>query len=692
MKTPGIRTGLLLAILCTVTSMASAQGSSLLMARTGIDSAFETKPGIFMPGYYLDAKMYFPMPPSRIIDLGAGLSYTLLPTKGDDSLSLLEAGGLVSLHFPLSRRMDLRIDAIGGINAGVLNNVLSGAYDAGADTPWGISGFCEGNASIDWYLKPDFSLTVSAGYKYVWGLYNGLRAGIGASFCIPATLPGLRILAIKTTPVLPAFRNYYLENPAVRVDLENDERFAVQDLAIRVAAGPMNDEGEWVRVAALEPGATSSVYLPVRWSDRILGRQETSSEAIRLELRYTAAGTDRHMSQSDVCFVATHNSFIWQDAGTGSGETDGKLDRVLLADDGKAAIFVDPGDANLLSLVQDIQRASKDVLGFNALPVQMNSIFGVMGYLQSRSIHYQVDPNSVPYGSGQGGRIDYLRYPSETLRDGYGDCDDLGILTAALLEASGVRTAFITVPGHIFIAAETGLDAKQAEALFGPDDCLIRQDGSIWIPIEATLMDKGLESCRQTGYGEWNSSLPGNRSFYPLDRAWSEFKPSRTSWAVSQSSSRPDARLAPAVAAARKAMAAQAIGALRSREEARPGAGSEAQQGKIHSRLAFLEYCFGELDSAYLDIREAVRLNPTYSACFNAGLIASLLGLKDEAAVFLDQALAIKDSPQAHALLATLGGNGEGLSTAAVVASSGGGSDAVRSSEAGMAISWEAEE
>jgi transglutaminase-like putative cysteine protease len=32
-----------------------------------------------------------------------------------------------------------------------------------------------------------------------------------------------------------------------------------------------------------------------------------------------------------------------------------------------------------------------------------------------------------------------------------GDCDDLSILYCSLLEAIGIRTAFVTIPGHIFM-------------------------------------------------------------------------------------------------------------------------------------------------------------------------------------------------------------------------------------------------
>ncbi len=41
-----------------------------------------------------------------------------------------------------------------------------------------------------------------------------------------------------------------------------------------------------------------------------------------------------------------------------------------------------------------------------------------------------------------------------------GDCDDLSILVCSLFEAVAIDTAFITVPGHIFMAFDSGLKSN----------------------------------------------------------------------------------------------------------------------------------------------------------------------------------------------------------------------------------------
>lgn len=45
---------------------------------------------------------------------------------------------------------------------------------------------------------------------------------------------------------------------------------------------------------------------------------------------------------------------------------------------------------------------------------------------------------------------DYLQYPIETLKRKNGDCEDQAILYASLLEAVGIKSAIIVIPGHVF--------------------------------------------------------------------------------------------------------------------------------------------------------------------------------------------------------------------------------------------------
>lgn len=62
-------------------------------------------------------------------------------------------------------------------------------------------------------------------------------------------------------------------------------------------------------------------------------------------------------------------------------------------------------------------------------------------YLQKAGVRYVSDPQG----------IEYVQYPLETLSKRAGDCEDLSVLYATMLESVGIKTELILVPGHIFM-------------------------------------------------------------------------------------------------------------------------------------------------------------------------------------------------------------------------------------------------
>jgi hypothetical protein len=79
--------------------------------------------------------------------------------------------------------------------------------------------------------------------------------------------------------------------------------------------------------------------------------------------------------------------------------------------------------------------------------------------------------------------LDSLNYPYQTLYYWGGNCDDLSILYCSLLEALGVDTACITIPGHIYAAFDTGAEEGPAgeEGRLYP----MRDSWSVYPPVTA---------------------------------------------------------------------------------------------------------------------------------------------------------------------------------------------------------------
>jgi len=142
-------------------------------------------------------------------------------------------------------------------------------------------------------------------------------------------------------------------------------------------------------------------------------------------------------------------------------------------------------------------------------------------------ISYVVDPNT-PYEEFHENKlaIDFLQFPRQTLEYRAGDCDDLSILYAALLESLSVDTALIPVPGHIYIAVNLDMKPAEARKIFFNHGDFIFRDGETWLPLEVTLVESSFINAWKEGAREWHKYEPLEQAgFYPVSEAWQVFEP-----------------------------------------------------------------------------------------------------------------------------------------------------------------------
>jgi tetratricopeptide (TPR) repeat protein len=681
------------AIVCIMLFVASsvvwAQAGSLLTVRGGINYMIQEKPIVYDPGASLDARMYFFPKEDALLQYGFTGSYLFLPTEGNDSLSVLGLGGLVSLYKPVSSRFNLRLDASTGVDGGMLNKALLGTYDSTNGTPWGIAYFAGADLFLNWYLQPDISLSADVGYKYSLGLYNGPRANLGITFHVPVTSPKLAVVQVQTATIIPAFRKYYLTHPVIRLDLANDEHFSTDNLSITILEGPQNERSAPVHIQELKSKEEATVYIPVAWKESILLQNGTTAETLNYEITYKAGGKKRTVTGSTPCVLLGHNNFVWQNAELANSETgDSELDAVFNAEDGKAAVFVNPSDEDIIALVHELQLESSKNLDYDGLNTNLRAIYQTAAYFQSRAIAYQIDPNSVQYGTEQNNTLDFLRYPAETLRSGYGDCDDLSILCASLLEAAGVPAAFITVPGHIYVAAATGMEAKALTSLFGDLSRFIEQDGIYYFPIEVTTLQKGLSTAWASGLEEWNDNHQG-RALYPLEKFWNEFNSDSPKTTQDSTAWYPSNTYYKNARTMRDELSQDSLDEAKKQIAFSDADETPKDKASKYSRIAFREFTFGKLDDAFADMQHAISISPTYSNYYNAGLIAWKMGNNFDANTLLNKALALKSDGKAKTILDAIGGNTSGQNT--IIASSNAAAGTSRAGDAEETLTWEEE-
>ncbi len=144
----------------------------------------------------------------------------------------------------------------------------------------------------------------------------------------------------------------------------------------------------------------------------------------------------------------------------------------------------------------------------------------VLAALVARGLRYAPDPSAPFDASG----LDQVQFPSETLKAGGGDCDDLAVLVAAALEAAGVRTALLLAPGHLFVAFDLGVPARNAAQWSLEPGRLLERDGRLWVPLEATALGRGLADAWSAG-AEAAADAGEALRWIEVREAWREHPP-----------------------------------------------------------------------------------------------------------------------------------------------------------------------
>jgi hypothetical protein len=117
--------------------------------------------------------------------------------------------------------------------------------------------------------------------------------------------------------------------------------------------------------------------------------------------------------------------------------------------------------------------------------------------------------------------VDSVQFPQQTLQNRGGDCSDLSILYASILQSLGIQAAFITIPGHIFAAFDLGIPEKEARATLFDPGLAIYRDGKAWAPVEITMVRDDFMKAWKVGAKEWyDNEAAGKANFYTLPDCW----------------------------------------------------------------------------------------------------------------------------------------------------------------------------
>ncbi len=360
-------------------------------------------------------------------------------------------------------------------------------------------------------LTDSLAAHIETGGMYKFGLAGGIEAGLGVRYRFPAPKqkPGtvrkyLEYYSLETTAVFPSLRYQYEESPIGYASIKNTGRKPLTDLrASFIISQYMDFPKECMRIDRLEPGQSLRIPLYALFNDTILNITEATKVSGRILVEHDGI----EESQSTTVLVYDRNALTW-------------------SDDRKAAAFVSSKDPWVMDLTGNIVAIVMPAAN-GEVPKNLQTAIAIHEGLRAYGISYLLSPNR-PFAQAvvDTAAVDSLKFPRQTLGFRAGDCADLSVLYASCFEAAGIQTAFVTVPGHILVAADLGITESEAMARgMNPKD-IIARDGMVWLPIETTLRNGGFTEAWRKGAEQWRKAAEADAArLYPVHEAWETYPP-----------------------------------------------------------------------------------------------------------------------------------------------------------------------
>ena len=318
----------------------------------------------------------------------------------------------------------------------------------------------------------------------------------------------LGFTSVEFDNVFPVLYKYYEDNPFGKAIIVNNTNGPATDIVVSFYVEEhMSDPWRCAEIGELAPGDEQIVDLFALFRSDILETTERTKVSSKVIVDYTT-GNQRMSSESvEPIRLERRSATTWDD-------------------DRKAAAYITAGDPSVIMFSNNV---SSWIRGKTSGSLNKNFTLGMALFeaLRLHGIVYSIDP-TTPYEdlSRDSEAIDFLKFPRETLTYLAGDCDDLSILYSSLLESIGIETAFITIPGHIYMAFSLDVSPDKARKMFLDPSSLIFIDGQSWLPVEITKTDSSFLDAWQEGASEWREfSALDQARFFPNHVSWTEYEP-----------------------------------------------------------------------------------------------------------------------------------------------------------------------
>jgi hypothetical protein len=289
--------------------------------------------------------------------------------------------------------------------------------------------------------------------------------------------------------------NYEISVSIPRYAQANPQKFFIEPRSVA------NDNDGGLRKAAVETVETVPLY--AIFTDSILAVEGNTPMLAGVEASYSVNRKTHTAHASREFQLFSRNRLNWARG----------VEQV--------AAFIDHEDSDVEAAANDfLKRVEAEVL-INSNLSRAQKLFEGLGLVD---IAYKEDPYEAytrVYNS-----LDNVLYPYQLLKEKKtGDCDDLTVLYAALLENCSIPVALLSAPGHIFLMLDSGIHERMQDKLKLPPAMYHIYDGSVWIPIEIIEVGKSFDVAWEQGAKNFQHyAAAGDTEIVKVRTAWQKYE------------------------------------------------------------------------------------------------------------------------------------------------------------------------
>jgi hypothetical protein len=518
---------ILLLSLLIVSCLGSQQLSTGLSSAPHFYIPVGTKADNYNFGMGVNLEGLFSLARLNNFSAGVDLNYAFVPLdlgqpflSTDTNLSLISMGVALRAAYPMGERFSVFAKAGAGGCASVLHGNDSGQA-------FGFS--WNSGAGVGFLFNKQLALQAAVSYVSHTDIYDGMAINIGVNTRFsgpgssvipredfvptgPGVLPGggnIQLMDAELTKVFPVLYKFYATHPIGTATVVNNGKDTIRDAEIRLETAQFMDAPILsARIDQMKPGEEQTIDLYALFTEEILSITEGTKLASEITVTYIFNGAEVQDTGSVMLDTWHRNALIWDD-------------------DRKVAAFVTARDEEIQKIARNVASMVRDegLAGFSS---EFQLAMALLGAMDVFGCTYVVDPSSSYSDlSEDATSVDTIQFPRQTLQYRAGDCDDLSSTYNAMLEAVGVESAFITVPGHIYSAFKLNMSEAEAKRSFSRfQDLIFSDEGEVWVPIETTALQEGLLNAWALGSRQWRENESASSAeLIPVREAWQTYEP-----------------------------------------------------------------------------------------------------------------------------------------------------------------------